>query len=216
MGGLIEKGKYAEVVIAADNDGVGSNAEKLTLQAQAELAKKGIKATIITPKAIEGKSKTDWNDIHQTFTLQSVRRNMPYYKEVQEQNRLMHQFGQYIDKRAQAELGHGDEIVQAFYAKNKDKVEGLAKAHADLGITITAAELKQGKLDIKSLKLTEPATKTMMHLSKSIKQLVEIEKDVEKSKTLSKGRDYGIDIWSKWWKPRPKESRSSFGLLVMV
>lgn len=78
---LIKANDYKEVILAADNDGKGSNAEKLTKEAQQELESKGVKLKVIEPKALEGLAKTDWNDVLKEKGVKEIQQQLNITKE---------------------------------------------------------------------------------------------------------------------------------------
>ena len=73
---LIKFNNFKEVILAADNDGKGSNAERLTLKAKAELERKGVKLKVIEPKALNGLAKTDWNDVLKEKGVEEIQKQL--------------------------------------------------------------------------------------------------------------------------------------------
>ncbi|MBK2270193.1 AAA family ATPase [Francisella philomiragia] len=73
---LIKANNFKEVILAADNDGKGSNAERLTLEAKAELERKGVELKVIEPKALNGLAKTDWNDVLKEKGVEEIQKQL--------------------------------------------------------------------------------------------------------------------------------------------
>lgn len=74
LNSLIKNFFHTSVVIAGDNDSQAkNNTTKMTLEAQETLKNLGINAEIITPRNIDGRAKTDWNDVHKSQGLQEVK-----------------------------------------------------------------------------------------------------------------------------------------------
>jgi len=69
---LIKANNFKEVILAADNDGIGSNAEKLTKEATDRLHNQGVDIKVIEPESIEGLVKTDWNDVLKFQSIQKI------------------------------------------------------------------------------------------------------------------------------------------------
>ncbi|MEI6094362.1 MAG: MobF family relaxase [Gammaproteobacteria bacterium] len=66
-----------EVIIAGDNDSQsGSKTLELTQKAANNLKEKGIQATVIIPKQIDGFEKTDWNDVLKIQGISELRRQL--------------------------------------------------------------------------------------------------------------------------------------------
>ena len=95
---LIKANNYKEVILAADNDGIGSNAERLTKEAQQQLEKKGIKLTVIEPKAIEGLAKTDWNDVLKAKGIAKVQKQLGIAPKEQEYSKKYIKAKELMDK----------------------------------------------------------------------------------------------------------------------
>lgn len=77
LSALIKNYQPTEVVIAGDNDlGAKNNTLKITMNAQEHLQGEGINAKIIIPNKIEGREKTDWNDVHRLKGLQKVKNEL--------------------------------------------------------------------------------------------------------------------------------------------
>ena len=95
---LIKANNYKEIILAADNDGIGSNAEKLTKQAQQQLEKKGVKLTVIEPKAIEGLAKTDWNDVLKVKGIKKVQKQLGIQTKEQEHSKKYIKAKELMDK----------------------------------------------------------------------------------------------------------------------
>jgi len=71
---VIKKFNPSEVIIAADNDGdAKNNTADTTINACNKLQENGFKASIVTPKMINGLSKTDWNDVLKRDGAESVK-----------------------------------------------------------------------------------------------------------------------------------------------
>jgi len=71
-----------EVIIAGDNDSLSkNNTTNITNDAQEALKKEGVISTIIIPKPIDGKEKTDWNDVHKIEGLDRVKQQLGLIKD---------------------------------------------------------------------------------------------------------------------------------------
>ena len=95
---LIKANGYKDIILAADNDGIGSNAERLTKEAQEQLQKKGIKLTVIEPKAIEGLDKTDWNDVLKVKGIKKVQKQLGIAPKEQEHSKKHIKAKELMDK----------------------------------------------------------------------------------------------------------------------
>ncbi|WP_131783887.1 MobF family relaxase [Legionella gresilensis] len=74
---LIKSFHPNEIIIAGDNDSnAKSNTLKITSEVQEHLQKNGMNAKIMIPKNIEGREKTDWNDVHQLKGIQAVKNEL--------------------------------------------------------------------------------------------------------------------------------------------
>ncbi|SEG42443.1 conjugative transfer relaxase protein TraI [Legionella quinlivanii DSM 21216] len=102
---LIKKLYPSEVIIAGDNDSAAKNDTlKITEDARAFLATKGIISTIIIPNTIAGRDKTDWNDVHQLQGLNQVKQQLglmeekhaPHKTVIRHYNEQLNQIEQYV------------------------------------------------------------------------------------------------------------------------
>lgn len=74
---LIKKLHCSEIIIAADNDCSSKNNTLIeTVKAQELLMKEGVSATVILPKPIPGRDKTDFNDVHKTQGIEAVKQQL--------------------------------------------------------------------------------------------------------------------------------------------
>lgn len=65
MGEMLKPYKYNDIVIAGDNDGIGSMSYQLTEKAVENLQDQGFNVTSMYPEPLTDQAKTDFNDVHQ-------------------------------------------------------------------------------------------------------------------------------------------------------
>lgn len=69
----LKKQGITEVVLAKDNDGLDAYTDKAVTKALVEYERAGIHVTVKEPEMLDGKDKTDWNDILQARGIDSMR-----------------------------------------------------------------------------------------------------------------------------------------------
>ena len=67
MGEMLGYYKYHDIIIAGDNDGIGSSAYQSTEKAVEDLQGQGFNVTAIYPEPLKDQTKTDFNDVHQAL-----------------------------------------------------------------------------------------------------------------------------------------------------
>ncbi len=102
---VIKKLHCSEIIIAADNDSSSKNSTLMeTIKAQELLMKEGVSATVILPKPIAGRDKTDFNDVHKTQGIEAVKQQL-----------LLMPNDQHLVKIAN-ELAHEKSTIQSIYS----------------------------------------------------------------------------------------------------
>jgi 5S rRNA maturation endonuclease (ribonuclease M5) len=196
---LIKANGYKEVILAADNDGVGSNAERLTKEAQQQLEKKGVKPTVIEPKAIEGLSKTDWNDVLKSKGIKKVQKQLGIKPKELEHSKKYNEAKEFLDKleRLQNKVASCRNLAKSVdqpivYTRLSE--EGKKRARM-AKVTLSSYEKQQQKLfnkfDEKRYEMPKKIKKTMQ-FKKLNEMLVNKHKELKVAK--EKTQDYSMEM----------------------
>jgi hypothetical protein len=115
---IIKNHYPTEVIIAGDNDSLSkNNTFDITKQAQESLKKEGVLSKIIIPQAINGKEKTDWNDVHKIEGIIHVQKQLGLVND----NVLMHEIHKNLSKEKDYDLKESiDNFSQEVTNTNKN------------------------------------------------------------------------------------------------
>lgn len=95
---LVKRFKPSEVIIAADNDGQAAHTKNTTEKAAEVLNKAQLNTRVIYPDALNGRDKTDWNDVLKHQGIAAVKEQLQMNKQDINSNHRHIQFESHIIK----------------------------------------------------------------------------------------------------------------------
>ena len=162
MGEMLGYYKYHDIIIAGDNDGVGSNAYQLTEKAVENLQDQGFNVTAIYPEPLKDQEKTDFNDVHQALGNSGL--------------------SQQLDRLMSA----GDALSDLIKEKIIDKIEQsentaqINEVAEKLSKTIEAVHLHQ--IDVKTVENALDKSTDLGDISDKLSNVLEDNKLIEQDK----------------------------------